>query len=111
MSQSTTGSQSEPQYEVVWPLGRSTVREVTPNPPLPDLNGKTIAELWDWLFKGDEMYALIREQLRQRYPDARFVDFSSFGNIHGQNEAEIIAALPQRLQELGCDAVITGIGA
>ena len=101
----------EPVYEVVWPLGRTAADQVTPSPPISDLNGKTIGELWDWLFKGDQMFALIREQLRKRYPDLKFVDYSAFGNIHGQNEAEVIAALPDLLQKHGCDAVISSVGA
>ncbi|HEX2172331.1 MAG TPA: hypothetical protein VHL09_07795 [Dehalococcoidia bacterium] len=102
---------TEPVYEVVWPLGRTTIDAVDPNPPILDLNGKTIGELWDWLFKGDQMYALLRDQLQRRFPEVRFVDFREFGNIHGQNEKEVIAALPDLLRRHGCDAVITSVGA
>lgn len=111
MEKPTSRSAAEPVYEVVWPLGQSTVDEVAPNPPIEDLNGKTVGELWDWLFKGDQMYALIRERLRQRFPGVKFVESSAFGNIHGQDEAAVIAALPDLLREHGIDLVVTGIGA
>ncbi len=79
--------------------------------PVPDLNGKTVGELWDWLFKGDEMFAMIRERLSKRFPGVKFIDFSTFGNIHGSSEREVIAALPVLLRQHGCDAVISAVGA
>ena len=33
-----------------------------------------------------------------------------FGNTHGGDERKVVAALPQRLKELGVDAVISGMG-
>ncbi|MBI3968137.1 MAG: hypothetical protein HY329_21075 [Chloroflexi bacterium] len=108
MAGNTSG---EPVYEVVWPLGRTAIDYVTPNPPITDLNGKTIGELWDWLFKGDEMYSLIRERLRARYPGVKFVDHSAFGNIHGHDADEVLAALPETLRKHGVDAVISSVGA
>lgn len=101
----------DPVYEVVWPLARGTVDEVAPTAPIADLNGKTIGELWDWLFKGDQMYAIIREELRRRYPDVRFVRFQDFGNIHGQDEKRVIAALPDLLREHDVDLVVSSVGA
>ncbi|MEK7848022.1 MAG: hypothetical protein AAB270_03775 [Chloroflexota bacterium] len=104
-------SAGEPVYQVVWPLGKTTTDPVTLSPPVSDLRGKTIGELWDWLFKGDAMFSVIRERLRQRYPDTRFVDYNVFGNTHGRKEREVIAALPEMLRAQGCDVVISGVGA
>ena len=101
---------SEPMYEVVWPLGRSASEVVPLAPRVSDLSGKTVCELWDWLFKGDEMFPIIREKLRARYHGIKFVDYSVFGNTHGPNEAEVIAALPDLLRKHGCDLVISGVG-
>ena len=111
MEQAVNRTSAEPVFEVVWPMGRTTADEVAPTPPLADLNGETIGELWDWLFKGDEMYALLRDHLRTHFPDVKFVEFTAFGNIHGQNESEVIAALPDLLRKHGCDAVLTSVGA
>lgn len=112
MESKSTRSASEPVYEVVWPLGKSAAAaSVNLSSPVSDLRGKTIAELWDWLFKGDEMFAIVREKLRERFPDVKFVDYRTFGNIHGPTERSIIAALPETLRQHGCDAVISAVGA
>lgn len=112
MQYQTTGSAQGPLYEVVWPLGKSVVAPaIEPTVPISDLNGKTVAELWDWLFKGPEMFAIIRQRLRERFPDVRFVDYETFGNIHATNEGEILSSLPEMLRRHGCDAVITAVGA
>ena len=75
------------------------------------LNGKTVAQLWDFLFRGDEVFTLLEEGLRARYPGVRFVGWKEFGNTHGSNEREVVKALPARLRELGADAVISGMAA
>ena len=47
-------SPAEPVYEVVWPRSPQGVQRTQLAPRLPDLNGATIALLWDYLFRGDE---------------------------------------------------------
>ncbi len=112
MASEKAGRNGEPAYEVVWPLGKSSSRlTFEPSTPVSDLNGKTVAEVWDWVFKGDQMFPIIREQLRQRFPDVKFVDYQAFGNVHGADEREVVAALPGLLIQHGIDAVICGVGA
>ncbi|MFH1652280.1 MAG: hypothetical protein ABID87_09315 [Chloroflexota bacterium] len=101
---------SEPAYEVVWPLGKTVYEPVDVPAPVTDLNGKTICELWDWVFTGEEMFPKIREVMTRRYPGIKFVDYNTFGNTHGTNEAEIMKSLATQLRKHGCDAVISGIG-
>ncbi|MFC1534467.1 hypothetical protein ACFL7M_14000 [Thermodesulfobacteriota bacterium] len=101
---------NEPGYEVVWPLGKSAYQMVTPGPRLSDLKGKTICELSDMGFKAEEVFPIIREILRDRYPGIKFVDYNNFGNTHGSHEAEVIASLPDKLSKQGCDAVISAVG-
>lgn len=101
----------EPVYEVVWPLGKSVYETLRLARRAPDLRGKTICELWDWLFKGDEVFPIIRESLLKRYPDIEFVDYTVFGNTHGPKEREVMAAVPDLLHKHGCDAVISAVGA
>ena len=102
---------SEPVFEVVWPLGKAASEAIDLRPPVSDLGGKTVGEMWDWLFKGDEMFAHIRRRLQERYRDTKFVDYKTFGNLHGRAEREVIAALPGLLREKGCEVVISGVGA
>lgn len=111
MSEQQKSEAVEPKYEVVWPLGRLRVDSGTDFPKsLPDLNGITIGEMWDWLYKGDSLFPIVREELLKRYPDMKFVEYPVIGNIHGPDENEIVASLPQLLQALGCDAVVVGVG-
>ncbi len=101
---------TQPIYEVVSPLGPSAAEPVRPSPPIADLRDKTIGELWDYVFKGDQMFRIIRRVLSERYPGVRFVPFETFGNTHGKDEERIVAALPSMLRDLGADAVISGVG-
>jgi hypothetical protein len=101
---------NEPGYEVVWPLGRSTSGAVQLNTRLPNPDGKRIGFIWDYVSRGDDMYAIIAAELRQRYPRLEFVDHTYFGNIHGHDEREVFAALPDRLRAARVDAVIVGVG-
>ena len=105
-------SSSEFRESVLWPLSRRAVIQTTAAPRIPDLNGKTIGELWDVIFRGEVIYPLVREYIRARYPGVRFVEYSEFGNIYGSKEERDLATrLPAQLEEKGCDAVIVGIGA
>lgn len=94
-------------YEVVWPCGerRQKIRPLAKR--LDTLNGKTVAQLWDFLFAGDEVFATLEEKLRERYPEVKFVSWREFGTTHGVNEKELLASLPQRFEELGVDAAIS----
>ena len=97
-------------YEVYWP------RSARQNKAKPfakrheTLDGKTIAHLWDYLFRGDQVFELLEEGLRKRYPNVRFVSWREFGNTHGSEEGKVLAELPARLKALGVDAVIGGMG-
>lgn len=96
-------------YEVVWPSGerKQTMRPLAKR--LDTLNGKTIAQLWDFLFAGDEVFAVLEESLRARYPGVKFVSWREFGSTHAVNEKELLASLPQRFKELGVDAAISSM--
>jgi len=105
------GASRGPVFDVVWPLGRVASKEVPLAPALPDLNGKTVCELWDWLFRGDQMYPLINEELRRRFPDIRIVGHEIMGNMHGTHGRAYVANLAELLRQHGADAVIAAVGA
>ena len=107
----TDSAAHEPCYQVLWPLSRKAVKATKAAPRIADLNGKTICELWDVIFRGEIIYPLVREYIRARYPDVKFVEYSNFGNFHGAREHEVMAGLPDALRKHGADAVIVGIGA
>lgn len=101
----------EPVYEVVWPLGKSLYDTFSLAERSTDLSGKTFCEFWDWVFRGETIFPILRELLAKRYPSVKFVEYTEFGNSHGPNEKETMAGLPQFLKEHGCDAAICGVGA
>ena len=57
-----------------------------------------------------ECSLILEKELARRYPGIKFVNYHTFGSTHGGDEAKSIAALPQKLKENRCDAVISGVG-
>ncbi len=100
----------EQQFEALWPRSPRQTRLRPLARRLDTLNGKTVAQLWDFLFRGDEVFELLEEALKKRYPQIRFVSWREFGSTHSPQEQQVLAALPGRFRELGVDAVISGMG-
>lgn len=97
-------------YAVVWPRSEKAV-EVKPLARRPDsLDGKKVAFLWDYLFRGDEIWTMLQEELPKRYPGMSFVGHEEFGSTHGDEEHRVLAELPGKLKALGIDAVVSGMG-
>ncbi len=104
-----SAEQDQGRERVLWPRGRKTV-EVRPLAKrLDTLAGITIGELWDDLFRGDEIFPMLRAELERRFPGVRVVDYRVFGSTHGGAEHHTIAELPAKLREHGVDAVISGM--
>jgi hypothetical protein len=102
---------NEPVYEVTWPLGRSTVKEIEAKPRIADLCKATIGHLSHYGFRHDEMRPVIEEAMKERYPGIKFVGPEEFGNIHGPRHGkDALPLLPGNLRKYGVDAVITGVG-
>ncbi|MBI2957478.1 MAG: hypothetical protein HYY32_01425 [Chloroflexi bacterium] len=97
-------------YEVVWPRGKSQSTNVHLAKRLDTLQCKTICELWDWSYRGREIFPVIEKALANRYPGCNFVSFEEFGTTHVGRESELIVTLADKLRQNGCDAVISGIG-
>ncbi len=102
---------TEATFDVVWPLGKPTYATRAPVERVVDLSNKVVAETWDYLFRGEEWFPILREELTRRYPGIRFVTYDTFGNLHGPNQRELVAKVPALLKEFKVDAVISGIGA
>jgi hypothetical protein len=73
-------------------------------PRLADLNGKTVGEISNRIWESDRIFPLIRDVLKKRFPDIKFVPYtdlpSGLDNIQDNEEiGDIVAAE-------GCDAVI-----
>lgn len=102
--------QQEPTYAVHWPRAQrmQTVEPVAPR--LDALAGKTVAFVWDYLFRGDEIFAMVQRELAQRFPGIAFIGHEVFGSTHGADEREVLDRLPAKLKELRVDAVVSGMG-
>ena len=103
-------SSNDGYYEALWPRSPRQVQLRPLAPRLDTLDGKTIAQLWDYVFRGDEVYAILEEGLKKRFPNIKWVSYKEFGNTHGGDEREVVASLPRRFKELKVDAVISGMG-
>ena len=97
-------------YAVVWPRGEQGMQSSPLAARPASLAGKTVALLWDYMFRGDEIFPLLQDALGARFPGIRFVGYDAFGSTHGDQEREILAGLPAKLKALGADAVISGMG-
>jgi len=100
----------EPTYDAVWPRSPLGVQRRDAADRLTSLAGKRVAFLWDYVFRGDEVFPALEEELRARIPDIEIVGYSTFGNIHGGDEDEVIAGLPAGLAQRHIDAVVSAMG-
>ena len=98
-------------YEAVCPVGEY-VGEARPIAPrLSDLNGKTVGEVWNGMFRGDATFPILRELLKKRYPDIKFIPYTEFPSFLPMVNIDAAAtALRETLLRSGCDAVISGVG-
>lgn len=97
-------------YDVVWPRSTKMVDVKPLAPRLKSLEGAKVAFLWDYLFRGDEIWPVLSRELSARHPGMQFVSFEEFGSTHGDEEHAVLAALPDKLKSLGVDAVVSGMG-
>lgn len=100
----------EPTYDVVWPRSPRGVQQQRRADRLDDLAGKRVAFLWDYLFRGDELFPVLAKQLEERFVGIEIVDYVEFGNLHGADEKERVGQLPEELRSRGVDAVVSGMG-
>ena len=95
-------------YEVVYPLGRRAPRRKAQAARPSSLDGLTIGELSNHKFDSEFTFEVIEKALLKRFPNIKFVSHREFGDTYGAHESEVIKALPERLEALECDLVISG---
>jgi len=102
----------EQTFSVVWPGARATPQEqLLGHAGLQQLDGKTVAFVWDYMFRGDEMFELVARQIASQATGVRFIGPDVFGDIHGPEEREVVSALADRMRQYAVDAAIVGVGA
>ena len=103
------------KIEVVSPVGIEIVKRRGVSPRIADLNGKTVCEVWNGVFKGNQTFPVIRRLLQQRFPSINIVPFTEFPNMPGgdnprelRERAQLVAKIAR---EKGAHALISGNGA
>ena len=103
------------KLEVFSPIGDDTMARKAVASPLDTLDGKTIGEVWNGVYKGTETFPVLRELLQQRFPGLKVIPFTEFPANYGGETRKEQAEAARRIAELakakGCDAIITGNGA
>ena len=100
----------ESTYDVVWPKSPRGVQSKALAPRLDSLDGKRIAFLWDYLFRGDEVFPALEAELTRRFPTVDIVGYDVFGNTHGSDEKEMVTGLAEGLTHRHIDAVVSAMG-
>lgn len=105
---------AEPVYQVVSPIGESTVKMTDMAPRMDTLAGKTVCMVWNSAFKSHVTLPVIGEALKKRYPGVKIVPYTDMPNAFlpeppgtPRKQSEALQAL---YKEKGCNAVISGNG-
>jgi hypothetical protein len=103
------------KVQVVSPLGLEAVEQAAAAPRLDTLDGKTIGEFWNGVFKGDETFPVIRRLLQQKFSGLKIIPFTEFPHAWGSDQPghqrERALKMAALAREKGCHAVISGNGA
>ena len=103
------------QLHIVSPAGLQALKTTATAPRLADLNGKTVGEVWNGVFKGDMTFPIIRRLLQARFPGIRIVPYTDFHHQPGsdvpEQQREIERGIVAAARAKGCDALIMGNGA
>jgi hypothetical protein len=99
---------------VISPLGLPVTQTKGIAPRLNTLEGKTVGEVYNHHFKGDQMFALYRQLLQQRYPGVRIVPYTelpaSYVGGDSATQRRIAQEVAAQAKEKGIDALIAGNG-
>ena len=97
-------------YKTLWPRGRKASKLIPFAQRVNNLAGKTVGELWDGIFRGDEIFPILEKELLDRYPGVKFAKWTEFPR-DGDHGFPDWKAHPDLLAEKGCSAIIVATGA
>jgi hypothetical protein len=102
------------QVAVISPVGLPATQNKGIAARLDSLEGKTIGEVYNHHFKGDQMFGLYRELLTRRFPGVRIIPYTelpaSFVGGDPATHRRVAQEVAALAKEKGCDALITGNG-
>jgi hypothetical protein len=99
---------------IISPIGLPRTQSQGIASRLDTLDGKTIGEVYNHHFKGDQMFGLYRELLKERYPGVRIVPYTempaSYVGGDPATHRRIALEVAAVAKEKGIDALIAGNG-
>jgi hypothetical protein len=104
------------KMRVINPLGKAIVKKGEKAARLDTLDGKTVCEIWNGMFKGDILFPIINRMLKERYPGVKIIPYSDFtepslSSMAQERQKETLEAIQREVLNKNCDAIITGTGA
>ena len=106
--------QMKEKMGVISPQGLQTGKKNNVTQHIGDLKGKTICEVYNNHFKGEQMFHAYRRLFTEKFPGIKIIPYDEFPIVYVGADPELqrktakeIAALAK---ERGCDAVISGNG-
>ena len=102
------------KMSVISPEGLQLRRTNGVSRHLDTLQGKTIGEVYNNHFKGEQMFRAYRRLFKEKFPGVKIIPYTEFPIVYvggdplsQKQTAKDIAALAK---EWGCDAIISGNG-
>ena len=81
---------------------------------LDTLNGKTIGEVYNNHFKGEQMFRAYRRLFKARYPGIKIIPYDQFPIVYvggdPASQKQTVADIARLAKEWEVDAIITGNG-
>jgi hypothetical protein len=105
-----TSESVEPTYDVVWPQAPAGAQPQRLAATPTTLTHKRVAFIWDYMFRGEELFPVLEQVLRKRFDGLEVVGYDKFGNIHGPNERAVVQDLPDQLRRHRIDVAVVGNG-
>jgi hypothetical protein len=100
-------SAAEPVYNVISPIGETTVKLIEMAPRLDTLAGKTVCMVSNSAFKVNITHPAIAKALQAKYPTLKIVPYTDMATAYSGADYEAKAG---EYKSKGCNAVITGNG-
>ena len=79
-------TKADSHFAALWPRGPRQAKVKPLAKRLDTLEGKTVAWVWDYVFRGNEVFEQLEASMRERYPGVKFLHWDLFGNTHGSDE-------------------------
>jgi len=95
-------------YEVVRPLGKSFMKDISPAHPLPQLEGKRIALIWTIFTNGDVLADALVDLLDKRFKDIETVKLPAGKGVEWGDYPD--ESIEDVVREAGVDAAIVMVG-